>query len=93
VKNHYPQPHYNVVSGSISRKGLGWHFHETDQNDAVVLDETLSECTPTEWATLEGTASQVAFNAAASTIWDSDFDDLPTGAKAEMRTIIDAGLP
>ena len=77
------------MSGSITRKGLAWTVHQDDPQE----DVTLSECTPTEWGTLEGTASQTIFNNAASTIWGTAFDDVTVAGKAGMRQILDAGLP
>ena len=87
--NHYPQPHYNIVSGAITRKGLGWTFHKSNDN----LNTVLSECTPAEWGTLEGTNTQAAFNTAAIAIWGATYTGLPVAAKGEMKQIIDAGLP
>jgi len=93
VKNQYPRPHYNLVSGTITRIGLAWHLHETDDNDAVILDVTLGEATPTEWSSLEGTASQLAFDTAATAVWGTNYSGLDADARSGMRAIIDAGLP
>jgi len=87
--NQYPQPHYNIVSGAITRKGLAWRFHKSDDN----LNTQLSECTSAEWATLQNTATQAAFNTAATVIWGATYTGLPVGAKGGMKQIIDAGLP
>jgi len=87
--NQYPQPHYHVISGGLTRIGLGWRFHKSNDN----LDTTLGECTPTEWATLEGTQGQAAFNTAATVIWGATYTNLTVAAKAGMRQILDAGLP
>jgi len=87
--NQYPQPHYQIVSGTLTRKGLGWRLHKSNDN----LNTTLGECTPVEWATLEGTQNQAAFDTSATSIWGATYTNLPTPAKAGMRQIIGAGLP
>lgn len=87
--NQYARPHYQIINGTLTRQGLAWRIHHGNNN----VDVVLSECNPTEWATLEGTSTQLIFNNAASTIWGSAFDNLSVAAKAGMRQVIDAGLP
>ena len=84
-----PRPHYHIVNGAISRQVLTWRVHKGNAS----VDVTLSECTATEWATLENTASQAAFDTAAATIWGNPYSSLGAGYKAGMRQIIGAGLP
>jgi len=87
VTNHYLTLLYIGATGA--RGGLAWRVHHGNDN----VDVTLSQCTAAEWGTLEGTNSQLIFNTNASTIWGSDFDNLSTVTKGQMRTLADAGLP
>lgn len=89
MKNQYPQPHYQIANGQIVRVGCGWRVHHG--NDGV--DVQLSECSPTEWSTLEGTSTQLAFDVAAAAIWGTTYSSLATGYKAGMKQLMDAGLP